>query len=88
MAAIGKTRQAWWVDTPTSPGRIAFICAMPMELKPLVKKLSLHKTEIAGVTVHTGTLGGRAVVAIVTGMGTKLATETAADAAIRACSQA
>ncbi len=59
----------------SSSGLIAFICAMPMELSPLVKKLSLRKTEIAGVTVHTGTLGGRDVVAIVTGMGTKLATE-------------
>ena len=48
---------------------------MPMELKPLVKKLSLRKTEIDGVTVHSGTLGGREVVAIVTGMGTKLAAE-------------
>jgi len=48
---------------------------MPMELSPLVKKLSLRKTEIAGVTVHTGTLGDRDVVAIVTGMGTQLATE-------------
>ena len=75
LAATRKTRQAGRVDTPTSPGRIAFICAMPMELKPLVKKLSLHKTEIGGVTVHTGTLGGREVVAIVTGMGTELAAE-------------
>jgi nucleoside phosphorylase len=48
---------------------------MPMELRPLVKKLSLQKTQIDGVTVHSGTLGGREVVAIVTGMGTKLATE-------------
>ena len=63
------------MEPTSSSGLIAFICAMPMELSPLVKKLSLRKTEIAGVTVHTGTLGGRDVVAIVTGMGTKLATE-------------
>jgi len=63
------------MEPMSSSGLIAFICAMPMELSPLVKKLSLRKTEIAGVTVHTGTLGGRDVVAIVTGMGTKLATE-------------
>jgi len=56
-------------------GPIAFICAMPMELSPLVKKLSLHKTEINGVPLHRGTLDGCDVVAIVTGMGTKLATE-------------
>jgi adenosylhomocysteine nucleosidase len=63
------------MDTPARPGAIAFICAMPMELSPLVKKLSLTKTQIDGVTVHAGTLDGREVVAIVTGMGTKLATE-------------
>jgi adenosylhomocysteine nucleosidase len=57
------------------PAPIAFICAMPMELSPLVKKLSLTKTEVDGIEVHRGTLDGREVVAIVTGMGTKLATE-------------
>jgi adenosylhomocysteine nucleosidase len=63
------------MDTPEKAGPIAFICAMPMELSPLVKKLSLTKTDIDGVEVHQGTLAGREVVAIVTGMGTKLATE-------------
>jgi len=48
---------------------IAFICAMPMELTPLARKLSLHDTERDGITLSTGTLDGRAVVAIVTGMG-------------------
>jgi adenosylhomocysteine nucleosidase len=48
---------------------------MPMELSPLVKKLSLTKTEVDGIEVHRGRLDGREVVAIVTGMGTKLATE-------------
>lgn len=48
---------------------------MPMELSPLAKKLSLEKTEIGGVSVHAGTLGEKQVVAIVTGMGTKLARE-------------
>ena len=48
---------------------------MPMELRPLVRKLSLQKTQMGEVTVHSGTLGGAEVVAIVTGMGTKLATE-------------
>jgi adenosylhomocysteine nucleosidase len=62
------------MSTPRKPP-IAFICAMPMELAPLVKKLSLHETQIDGVEVHRGTLDGREVVAIVTGMGTKLATE-------------
>jgi adenosylhomocysteine nucleosidase len=63
------------MDTPETSGPIAFVCAMPMELSPLVKKLSLSKTEVSGFTVHRGMLDGREVVAIVTGMGTKLATE-------------
>jgi adenosylhomocysteine nucleosidase len=63
------------MDTPETSGPIAFVCAMPMELSPLVKKLSLSKTEVSDFTVHRGTLDGREVVAIVTGMGTKLATE-------------
>src|SRR4029450_9519139 len=63
------------MDTPEKAGPIAFVCAMPMELSPLVKRLSLTKTDIDGVEVHRGTLDGCEVVAIVTGMGTKLATE-------------
>jgi adenosylhomocysteine nucleosidase len=63
------------MDTPEKAGPVAFICAMPMELSPLVKKLSMTKADIDGVEVHRGTLDGREVVAIVTGMGTKLATE-------------
>jgi nucleoside phosphorylase len=54
---------------------VAFICAMPMELRPLTKQLRLRKDTIDGVPVHTGTLGDRRVIAIVTGMGTQLATE-------------
>jgi adenosylhomocysteine nucleosidase len=52
----------------------AFICAMPMELTPLVEKLALTVTQVDEVTVHSGTLGDRNVVAIVTGMGIELAT--------------
>ena len=54
--------------------RIAFICAMPMELTPLVEKLSLAEMQVGDVTVHSGTLDGREVVAIVTGMGVDYAT--------------
>ncbi|MCU1448753.1 MAG: nucleoside phosphorylase [Acidimicrobiales bacterium] len=61
-----------------SSGRIAFICAMPMELRPLTRKLSLRKNRRNGVTVHEGSLAGREVVAIVTGMGTKLAADATA----------
>jgi adenosylhomocysteine nucleosidase len=54
--------------------RVAFVCAMPMELTPLARDLALTETEVGGVAVHTGRLGERDVVAIVTGMGTALAT--------------
>jgi adenosylhomocysteine nucleosidase len=55
--------------------RIALICAMPMELKPLIKRLRLRQVDLGGVTAHEGNAGGRDVVAIYTGMGTKLAAE-------------
>ena len=54
---------------------IAFICAMPMELQPLTRDLGLVETEVGGHTVHTGKVGERDAVAIVTGMGTRLAAE-------------
>jgi len=55
-------------------GAVAFVCAMPMELAPLARDLALVETTIDGVSLHRGTLADRAVVAIVTGMGTALAT--------------
>jgi adenosylhomocysteine nucleosidase len=55
-------------------GPIAFVFAMPIELEPLAGKLALTEAERNGVPVHHGTLDGRDVVAIVTGMGTELAT--------------
>ncbi len=56
------------------PGRpIAFVCAMPMELAPLTRDLGLVETEIDGELFHTGRVGERDVVGIVTGMGTRLA---------------
>ena len=63
------------MSTSRETGRLAFVVAMPMELKPLVRKLALRKTKVGDVTLHAGTLGGREVVAIATGMGTKLASE-------------
>jgi nucleoside phosphorylase len=44
-----------------------------MERKPLVRKLSLAKRVVDGLEVYAGTLGSNDVVAIVTGMGTRLA---------------
>ena len=58
----------------TSSRRVAFVCAMPIELEPLVRMLALDETEIDGATFHTGALDGRPVVGVVTGMGTDLAT--------------
>jgi nucleoside phosphorylase len=52
---------------------IAFVCAMPIEIEPLVRDLSLQETVVDGATFHTGTVEGRPVVATVTGMGTELA---------------
>jgi adenosylhomocysteine nucleosidase len=54
-------------------GRVAFVCAMPLELTPLRRKLSLRKTRLGSLDLHAGTLLGRPVVAIVTGMGAMLA---------------
>src|SRR5262245_33420740 len=53
---------------------VAFVCAMPIEVEPLVRMLSLQETEVDGAMFHTGALDGRPVVAVVTGMGTDLAT--------------
>ena len=54
------------------PGRpIAFVCAMPMELIPLTRDLGLVETEVDGEIFHTGRVGERDVVGIVTGMGTR-----------------
>jgi nucleoside phosphorylase len=47
---------------------------MPMELRPLVKKLSLREKSVDGIVLHEGALGDRRVVATFTGMGTRLAT--------------
>jgi adenosylhomocysteine nucleosidase len=52
---------------------IAFVFAMPMERRPLVRRLKLRRTTIGDVPVHRGRLGDREVVAVATGMGTTLA---------------
>lgn len=62
-------------DPGRTDGAIAFVCAMPMELTPLVRRLSLVETTARdGSPVWSGTLGGQPVLAVVTGMGTGLAT--------------
>ena len=57
-----------------APGLLAFVCAMPMELVPLTRKLGLKRSGPGGNEVRTGRLGDREVVGIVTGMGPALAT--------------
>lgn len=52
---------------------IAFVCAMPMELKPLTRRLGLRPARVGGGPARTGALDGRPVVAVVTGMGTRRA---------------
>ncbi len=59
---------------PAATAQLAFICAMPMELEPLIQKLDLVESSVGDVTVHRGSLRGQSVMAIVTGMGTDLAT--------------
>ena len=48
---------------------IAFMCAMPMELRPLRRQLRLRKSELG----YAGRIGGRPVTAVITGIGTALA---------------
>ncbi len=56
------------------PPSVAFVCAMPMELAPLVRSLSLKKQAVGPLDGAVGRIGARPVVAVVTGMGTSLAT--------------
>jgi adenosylhomocysteine nucleosidase len=48
---------------------IAFVCAMPMELRPLRRRLRLRRSGFG----YAGRIGDREVIAVVTGMGTALA---------------
>jgi nucleoside phosphorylase len=61
--------------TRDDAGTLAFIGAMVPEVRPIVKRLGLHTTEVDGLTVHTGTAGGRPVVVAVTAIGTAAATD-------------
>lgn len=49
---------------------IAFVCAMPIELRPLRRRLGLRSDGPLG---YTGPIGEHEVAAVVTGMGTALA---------------
>lgn len=56
-------------------GTLAFVCAMPFEMRALAKRIDLTKETVGGLEVRTGTLDGAPVVAHVTGMGPELATK-------------
>jgi adenosylhomocysteine nucleosidase len=56
-------------------GALAFVCAMPMELRPLSRRLGLSHGEVDGLRARSGLLDGRPVVAVAVGMGTALASE-------------
>jgi adenosylhomocysteine nucleosidase len=63
---------------------LAFLCAMPIELRPLARRLSLRRARVEGISAYAGTCGGRPALALATGMGTALAaaaTERLLDAA-------
>ncbi|MGD0741803.1 MAG: hypothetical protein ABSA31_00690 [Acidimicrobiales bacterium] len=55
------------------PGSVAFVCAMPMELAPLRRKLALKPARVGSLDLYRGSVEGRPVVGIVTGMGGVLA---------------
>jgi adenosylhomocysteine nucleosidase len=59
----------------SAPVRVAFVCAMPMELRPLARRLRLRRSRAGEVIVRSGTAQGRPVLATATGMGTELATD-------------
>jgi adenosylhomocysteine nucleosidase len=73
MNPSAETPEPTDATTPNGGGTLAFICAMPMEVRPIVKRLALERDTSAPVYC-LGALGGRAVVAVVTGMGTAFAT--------------
>lgn len=52
------------------PTTVAFVVAMPMELTPLTRALSLRRAPGGAADTWVGGLAGRPVVAVVTGMGT------------------
>ncbi|HZQ57377.1 MAG TPA: hypothetical protein VFA84_05055 [Acidimicrobiales bacterium] len=54
---------------------LAFVCAMPMEARPLARKLKLERATIGGLKGYRGQASGAPVVAVVTGMGPRLASE-------------
>jgi adenosylhomocysteine nucleosidase len=61
----------------TDPMRVAFLAPMQSELRPLVKKLSLQRSDGEEAVVYTGTAGNIEVVATLTGIGMRPAAAAA-----------
>lgn len=57
--------------------RIALLAPMGSELRPLVKRLSLRRTQDGKPPIYSGTLGSAEIVATTTSMGTVAAAEAA-----------
>lgn len=61
------------MNRPVRDGTLAFFCAMPIEVKPVVRAMGLQRARIGADPGWVGGLGNRRVVAVVSGMGTELA---------------
>lgn len=59
----------------TAAGPVAFLAPMRIELRPLLALLTLREHRIGDLLVHTGRLGGREVLATMTGIGVAAATQ-------------
>ena len=69
MTAEDTDDQASLRSQRPTAAAIAFVCAMPIELRPLRRRLRLRKSGLG----YAGRIGDRKVIAVVTGMGTTLA---------------
>jgi adenosylhomocysteine nucleosidase len=54
-------------------GRVVFVCAMPMEMAPLRRRLSLRTGDSRPPQLFDGVLDGQPIAAVTTGMGPALA---------------
>jgi adenosylhomocysteine nucleosidase len=66
------------VTAAPKTARVALLAPMKSELRPLVKKLSLERSDRDDSVVHTGTAGDVEVVATLTGIGMQPAARAAA----------
>jgi adenosylhomocysteine nucleosidase len=55
--------------------RIGFVVPMRVEMRPLVKTLSLRRSRLGDLRAYSGMLGAQNVLAVATGIGTQAATD-------------